>query len=99
MDEEAKQQLGAQALLQDAREKAKRGRQNLPFGVVLMGLGVTIVVVAVSLTEMPPFIPLGIGAMLMPIGLAVVIRSIAAIAKYKRVEREQALPQARLRQP
>jgi hypothetical protein len=95
MDDEARQLLGRQALLQHAHEQAKRGRQNLPIGVVLMGIGVTIVVVGL-MVELPPFLALGVGMLMIPAGLAVVIKSIAAIAQPKRVARAQQLPEARV---
>lgn len=98
MDEEARQRLIADARLQHAREELRSARANLPFGAILIALGIVIATAAILL-------PLGLagkpmiasfGLLLIPGGLAVLIRSAVTIARSRRQLREAELPAARV---
>ena len=99
MDEEARQRLIADATVQNAREEAKRARQNLPIGIVLCVMGVAISTALLLVLEVPGVVQLfgiGIGFVMIPGGLAVIIKASATIARSNRIERDHALPQARV---
>ena len=46
MDEEARQRLIAEATVQNARDEAKRARVNMPIGLALVAVGVTLATLA-----------------------------------------------------
>lgn len=99
MDDEARQQLIAQAIMQAAREDAKRARANMPLGIVLCALGVAIATACTVGFELPGLMMLvgvGIGFVMIPGGLAVVIKSMATIARSNKILRDNAPAQARL---
>ena len=90
MDDEAAKRLIAAATVQEARQQAKRARVNLPIGIVLtvLGIGITIAVRASPLGLIPTVIGGGIGLVLIPAGVAVIVKAAAAIARESRVVRE-----------
>lgn len=99
MDDEARLRLIADATVQNAREEAKRARQNLPIGIVLCALGAAISTALLLVLEVPGLVQLfgiGMGFVMIPGGLAVIIKSAATIARSNKIEREHALPQARV---
>jgi hypothetical protein len=101
MDDEAAQQLIAQAKLQDAREEAKHARTNLPFGVAMIASGAAL---TIGLTIVQPgligtIVVAAFAFSLIPFGVAVLVRSTAAIARAKRVARELEVPAARVLPP
>ena len=97
MDDDARRELMAQALLQHAREEAKRARQNMPIGVVLLVLGICMVAASVLYAAgLSTVFIAGFGFIMIPGGVAVIVKALAAIAHEKRVAREQQLPSARV---
>jgi len=101
MDDEAAQQLIAQAKLQDAQQEAKRAITNLPFGVVMIAIGIALTIgLAIVPLGLIPMIVIGAFAFsLIPFGVAILVRSTAAIARAKRVARELEVPAARVLPP
>lgn len=101
MEEDARQHLIAQAMLQNAREEIRRARANMPIGIGLMLVGVGISV-AVALLPLGPLglvgqvMIAGVGFAFIPGGVAIVVRSSAAIARANRQLRELEPPAARL---
>jgi hypothetical protein len=86
MDEESRERLMAQATLQHAREEGRRARVNLPLGAVLFAFGLAVAVFMSTL----------LGGLIIPAGVAVMVRAAAAIVRERRVMRELAPPTARV---
>lgn len=98
MDEEARQHLIAQAKVQHAREQLKHARTNLPFGIVLVALGAGLAIAAglLPLGLVGVTVIGGLGLLLIPCGLAVLIKSGVTIARSQRQLRAAEMPSARL---
>jgi hypothetical protein len=98
MDEEARQQLIAQATIQHAREQIQHARTNMPYGVVLVVLGAGLALAAGVLPL--PLIGMtiigGLGLLLIPCGLAVLIRAGVTISRSQRQLRAAAMPAAKV---
>jgi hypothetical protein len=99
MDEESRTQLIAQATLQNARLEGQRARQQLPFGLFVVGLGASVATAAV-LAEiemlMAVFMAIVAFLVLIPLGFGIVARSLATIVRSRRTIRALAPPAARL---
>src|SRR5262245_29161302 len=98
MDDEARQQLIAQATIQDARNEARRARANMPIGVVLLGLGIAISVTAtlIPLGLIGSVMVSGIGFVFIPGGIAVIVKAAATIARSNERIRQLEPPRARV---
>ena len=98
MDDEARQQLIAQATLQAARDEARRARANVPIGVglILIGLAISALVATLPLGLVGSVLISGIGFVFVPSGIAVIARASSTIARSKRRIRELEPPVARL---
>lgn len=98
MDDEARQQLIAQATLQNARDEARRARANVPIGVglILVGVVISVLVATLPLGLVGSVLISGIGFVFVPSGIAVIARAHATIAHSKRRIRELEPPAARL---
>lgn len=98
MDEEARNRLIAQATLQNAHQERARARANLPLGTVLvvMGIAISIGAALLPLGLLGTVMITGLGFVLIPGGLAVIVRSAAAIARANRQIRAAAPPAARV---
>ncbi|HEY5947441.1 MAG TPA: hypothetical protein VIV40_18185, partial [Kofleriaceae bacterium] len=92
-----RQRLIVQATLQAAQQDAKRARVNLPLGVVLFMIGVALCVALMMLPVglVGTVVIGGIGMVLIPAGVAVIVKAAAAIARANRLDREYQLPAAR----
>jgi hypothetical protein len=98
MDEDARQRLIADAKVQHARDQLRSARGTMPFGVILIALGIAISAAALLLPlglVGKPMIA-GLGLLLIPGGLAVVIRCAVTIARTRKELRESELPSARV---
>lgn len=98
MDDEARRQLIEQAIIQAAREDAKHARANLPLGMVLVGVGVAL---ATGFALLPVglvghVLGIGLGMMMIPCGLAVIIKAAVTIARSNKILRDNAPAKARL---
>jgi hypothetical protein len=98
MEDDARRNLIARAMLQNAREEIRRARANMPIGIGLMliGVGISIAIALLPVGLVAKVMIAGIGFAFIPGGLAVVIRSSATIARANRQMRELEPPAARL---
>lgn len=98
MDDEARRRLETQALLQHARAEAKRGRANMPYGIgmIIGGAAIAIAGLSAPVGLIGHAFIVGIGFILIPLGVAVVVRASVAIARESKVARELAPPSARI---
>lgn len=98
MDDEARDRLIADAKLQNAHEEIRQARANLPigFGLMAFGAGLAVASAVLPLGIVGTVMIGGLGFLLIPGGLAVLVRSAAGIARANRQLRELAPPTARL---
>lgn len=98
MDEEARRRLIAEATMQHAHEEIRRARTNLSLGFVLVavGAGIAIAAALLPLGLVGKVVVAGIGFVLIPGGLAAIVKAIAAIARGKQKLHEYDPPPARV---
>ena len=97
MDDEARRQLIAQATLQNARDEARRARANIPSGVILLAIGISIstLVATLPLGLVGQVLISGIGFVFVPLGIAAIVRAASTISRSKKCIRELEPPVAR----